>query len=250
MFIYLESSLMTSEVRVKFAEEVRAPQLTSLMAGEATAPTFRRLTLDTVTKEKEDKVYNNAIIGLEVTRIQGEEIYIKYDIEIGRVMTQLFNDDVKAWKTTEGYRHAHGSAKLALVGTVYESIALLTEQIVAYWNATADAPRDKNGTRDYKKEKAAKPDQSVITAGLRFSDNVPSCCLVAIDDKLTTSKEGNLYYRVIAFQQYGMVLKTNSSVEVMQDTGACNGEKKRNIDYLNKVKQNPAANSGFDGTIC
>ena len=248
MFIYLESTSMTASVRNAFAEKVKVPQFAILMAGETFDPAFKRLTIDTVVKEKDDKVYNNAIIGLEVTRIQGEEVYLKYDIEIGRVMTQLFNADVKAWKTTSGFRHAHGSAKLALVGTVSESIALLTEQVVAYWNATLDAPRDKNGNRDYKKEKAAKPDQSVITAGLRFSDNVPSCCLVAVDDKLTTSKEGNLYYRVLGFQQYGLVLKTNSSVEVMQDH-CCNNEKKRYVDYLNKVKQNPTTNGGFD-SIC
>lgn len=249
MFIYLESTTMTPEIRTKFAEVIKVPQLTILMTGEAKAPGFKRAVVDTVVKEKDDKVYNNAIIGLEVACIQDEEVYLKYDIEVGRVMTQLFNAEVKAWKTIEGYRHAHGNAKLALVGTVYESIALLTEQIVAYWNQTYQAPRDAKGNRDYKKEKAAKPDQSVITAGLRFSDNIPSCCLMTIADELTKSKEGNYYYELLALKQYGMVLKTNSSVELMQDTGACGNQSTKNINLVDKIKQAPVK-SGFDGSIC
>jgi hypothetical protein len=232
MFIYLESSLMTTSVRNAFATSVGVNPV--LLSGEGTSENFKRLIIDTVVKEKDDKVYNNAIIGLEVTSVQEEYIYISYNVEVGRVMTQVFNADVKAWKTLEGFRHAHGNAKLALVGTVSESMAELTGKVVDYWNNTADRVRTATGKRDYKAEKAS--GKFVETAGLVFASNRPSCCLIAIDDKLTQSKDGNYYYKVEALKQYGMTLKTNSSIETIADFGGAIGENQVQLNLLGKVK--------------
>ncbi len=234
----------SASVRNAFAKEVGVNP--ALLSGEATAPGFKRAVVDTVEVEKEGKVYNNAIVKVEVTSVEGDYIYIGYDVEVGRVMTQLFNADVKAWKTTSGFRHAHGAAKLALVGTMSESMAELTEKVVTYWNNTADRVRTKTGQRNYCQEKA--DGMFVETAGLAFASDRPSCCLIAIDDKLTQSKDGNYYYKVLALKQYGMTLKSNSSIEIMQDNGACNNEATVQLDLRNKAK-NVGTNTVSTGKV-
>lgn len=247
MFLYIESASMTASASVRnaFAKEVGVNP--ALLSGEAVADTFKRAVVDTVTVEKEGKVYNNAIIKVEVTSVEGDYIYIGYDVEVGRVMTQLFNADVKAWKTTSGFRHAHGAAKLALVGTMSESMAKLTEKVVAYWNNTANRSRTANGKRNYCAEKAA--GMFVETAGLAFASDRPSCCLIAIDDKLTQSKDGNYYYKVLALKQYGMTLRSNSSIETVADFGGAMGETQVKLNLLDKVNTGGNATTTPTGQV-